>query len=458
MALTTDLIGVHTALGAFVAGVIIGQSPILTEHIRSELSGLVLAFFSPVFFAVAGLSVDLTTLRDPASLLFTLAIIVVATAGKFLGAFLGGELGGLTLRESLALATGLNARGSTEVIIASIGLAMGALSNQLYTMIVAMAVLTTMAMPPSLRWVMSRVPLRKEEEQRLEKEEAEEFERVPKMERSLVYVDESANGRSAALLAGLFAGCRRIVTTVMEKNAPAGGDTALASAAARVEATADRVGARRSKENPDAPQTSKGELVHAKAIEAEVAVEKEAAKGYSIAIVGIERPIPATGRHFEQPVQALVEAFDGPVAVLVNGGGLLKDRGLNVLVASGGSSEARLAVELAVALASASGGALTVLHVVDPQDAELLRSRAGNLGRSVLVDARLLGKRNGVSVKAITAVNSRPEKEIIRCVRAGTFDLLVLGTGLRKAETKFIGPRTASLLADLRAPVLLVAS
>ena len=76
--------------------------------------------------------------------------------------------------ELLALATGLNARGSTEVIIASIGLSMGALSNQLYTMIVAMAVITTMAMPPTLRWMMGRVPLRDEELQRLEKEEAEE--------------------------------------------------------------------------------------------------------------------------------------------------------------------------------------------------------------------------------------------------------------------------------------------
>ena len=93
---------------------------------------------------------------------------------------------------------------------------MGALSNQLYTMIVAMAVLTTMAMPPSLRWIMARVPLRKEEEERLQKEEAEKLEDVPKMERALVYVDESANARGVSLLAALFAGSRKIVATVMQ--------------------------------------------------------------------------------------------------------------------------------------------------------------------------------------------------------------------------------------------------
>ena len=161
MALTTELIGVHTALGAFVAGMLVGQSPILTEHIEDELRGFIFAFFSPVFFAVAGLGMDLRTLVDPTLLLFTLAVIAVASVGKFSGALVGGRLGGLTTRESLALATGLNARGSTEVIIASIGLAMGALSNQLYTMIVAMAVVTTMAMPPMLRWMMARVPLRR---------------------------------------------------------------------------------------------------------------------------------------------------------------------------------------------------------------------------------------------------------------------------------------------------------
>src|SRR6185503_16681202 len=123
-ALTTDLIGVHTALGAFVAGIMVGQSPILTEHIENELRGFIFAFFSPVFFAVAGLGMDLRTLMDPTLLLFTVAVIGVASIGKFGGALLGGLLGGLHWRESLALATGLNARGSTEVIIASIGLGM----------------------------------------------------------------------------------------------------------------------------------------------------------------------------------------------------------------------------------------------------------------------------------------------------------------------------------------------
>ena len=216
MALTTELIGVHTALGAFVAGMLVGQSPILTGHIEDELRGFILAFFSPLFFSVAGLGMDLKPLMDPTLLTFTLAIILVATLGKFVGAVAGACLGGLSIYEALALATGLNARGSTEVIIASIGLSIHVLSVELYTMIVAMAVVTTMAMPPTLRWMLARVPLREDEAKRLEKEEAEETEAVAKIERALVYLDNSPNASFAARLAGTFAAGQRIVTTVTE--------------------------------------------------------------------------------------------------------------------------------------------------------------------------------------------------------------------------------------------------
>src|SRR5206468_4774780 len=191
MALITDAIGVHTVLGAFVAGILIGQSPILTRHIDEQLRGLIVALFMPVFFGLAGLNANLGVLADPSMLLLSLMLILIASIGKFSGALLGGAVGGLTWRESVALGCGMNARGSTEVIVATIGLATGALSQSLFTMILTMAVVTTMAMPPMLRWAVSRLPLRQEEQERLEREafEAEGF--VTTMERLLVAVDKS---------------------------------------------------------------------------------------------------------------------------------------------------------------------------------------------------------------------------------------------------------------------------
>src|SRR5580692_3209532 len=159
MALTTQLIGVNTVLGAFVAGILIGESPILTRHIEEQLRGLIVALFMPVFFGLSGLNADLTILKNIDLLLLTGALVLIASIGKFSGAFIGGRLGRLSHSESLALACGMNARGSTEVLVATVGLSMGVLNQNLFTMILAMAVITTMAMPPMLRWALGRIPI-----------------------------------------------------------------------------------------------------------------------------------------------------------------------------------------------------------------------------------------------------------------------------------------------------------
>ena len=215
MALITQAIGVHTVLGAFVAGVLVGESPILTKHIDDQLRGIITAFFAPVFFGMAGLTADLTILKDTDMLLLTIGLIVIASIGKFAGAFAGAELGGLTKREGFALACGMNARGSTEVIVATFGLSMGALNQNLFTMIVAMAVITTTAMPPTLRWALSRIPMRKEEKARLEREELEEKGFVPNLERLLIAVDDSPNGKFMSRVAGTIAGTHGMPTTVL---------------------------------------------------------------------------------------------------------------------------------------------------------------------------------------------------------------------------------------------------
>src|ERR1700690_3573108 len=83
MALTTNAIGVHTVLGAFIAGVLVGQSPILTRHIDEQLRGLIVALFMPIFFGLAGLHTDLTALANVSMLLLSIGMIVIASLGKF---------------------------------------------------------------------------------------------------------------------------------------------------------------------------------------------------------------------------------------------------------------------------------------------------------------------------------------------------------------------------------------
>src|SRR5262249_60307686 len=92
MALTTHFIGVHTVLGAFVAGVLVGESPILSKHIDEQLGGLILAFFMPVFFGIARLSADLTVLKGSTLLLMTLGLVRISSVGKFAGDVVGWKL------------------------------------------------------------------------------------------------------------------------------------------------------------------------------------------------------------------------------------------------------------------------------------------------------------------------------------------------------------------------------
>src|SRR5262249_1181396 len=82
MALITGAIGVHTVLGAFVGGMLVGQSPILTRHIDEQLRGLIVALFMPVFFGVAGLQADLSVLGDTYILMLSLLLILIASLGK----------------------------------------------------------------------------------------------------------------------------------------------------------------------------------------------------------------------------------------------------------------------------------------------------------------------------------------------------------------------------------------
>src|SRR5438045_9055958 len=79
----THLLGVRTVLGAFMAGVLVGESPILTGHIQTQLRGMITAFFMPGFFGMSGLAADLTILKDATLAGLTVLLVAIARVGKF---------------------------------------------------------------------------------------------------------------------------------------------------------------------------------------------------------------------------------------------------------------------------------------------------------------------------------------------------------------------------------------
>jgi len=115
-------------LGAFVAGIVLGRSRFMPAGVKERLESITMAVLAPVFFATAGLRIDLSVLGNVTTLLWTAVVLGVAMLTKLAGAFAGSRLAGLERREALALGIGLNCRGAVEVVIATVGLSLGVLS------------------------------------------------------------------------------------------------------------------------------------------------------------------------------------------------------------------------------------------------------------------------------------------------------------------------------------------
>jgi K+:H+ antiporter len=507
MALITDLIGVHTVLGAFVAGILVGESPILTRHIDDQLRGLIIAFFMPVFFGTVGLSADLTVLKDPELLMLTLGLIVIATLGKFSGALIGGQIGGLNRREAIALAAGMNARGSTEVIVASIGLSMGALSQNLFTMIVAMAVLTTLAMPPTLRWALSRLPMRKEEKERLEREEMGARGFVSKLERLLVAVDDSANGQFGSRIAGMIAGTRSMPTTVMhitaeKKSATKKSDNETAgpkkaeakkekekeakekeqdkedaksakdkqtdkeaaedareraeAAAALLKSAAEQMKKRKPKEQKDDKKLDI--TVIPDQTTAMEPLAEEAEKGYDLLVIGLDKTTIRDNSGFHPNITQLAGGFDGPLTIVDARDGLLNnplEAKLSILVPVNGTESSRRAAEVAIAMARAGRAPVTALYVTPPGSSKSSPRRRAD---GILKDITALS--DAYDVEAKTAVRSEklPDQAILKEMSKRKHNLIVMGVERRPGEKLFFGDTATAILEKSDRSIVFVVS
>lgn len=468
MALITDAIGVHTVLGAFVAGILIGQSPILTRHIDEQLRGLITAFFMPVFFAVAGLGTDLTVLANPALLLLTLAIIAIASFGKFSGAFIGGWLGGLNMREATAVGSAMNARGSTEVIVATIGLSMGALSQNLYTMIVAMAFLTTLAMPPMLRWSLVRIPLRDDEQRRLEREERDAKGFVSALQRILVVSDESPNAQFTGRIAGLIAGPRQILTTVLSVASGAHADGPLAApsgtVAEKVERTASEVAETMSEEEGAAPRMMD---VIAAAPQpgsdgsASEAVRDELRKGYDLLMIGLTPPADDS-RVISDEVSEVALAYEGPsVIVHARGGHAAGEatRSFRILLPVRATLHSQRASEFAMELARATRSTVDAVFVAESRPQRWQRVLTGRTEEEAALKAVVaMSDTYGVSLRTHVHRRRAAQNVITRQIEIGRHDLVIMGVTRRPGEGLDFGQVAAEVLGNARCSVILVSS
>jgi Kef-type K+ transport system membrane component KefB len=155
-ALATEVIGIHALFGAFLAGAIMPDAAGFRERINGYVERFSAVLLLPLFFAFTGLRTQIRLLDDLEGWMLCLLIVAVATAGKLGAAALAARLTGMAWRESLALGTLMNTRGLIELIALNIGYDIGILSPRIFTMLVIMALVTTLLTGPLLTWLGAR--------------------------------------------------------------------------------------------------------------------------------------------------------------------------------------------------------------------------------------------------------------------------------------------------------------
>ena len=158
-AFVTERIGLHALFGAFLAGIIMPAGGGFREKLALRVEQFSSVLLLPTFFAFIGLRTEATMLTNGFDWLVCAGIVLVATLGKMGGTAIIGRSFGQSWREALALGALMNTRGLMELIALNIGLEMGILSLRIFTMLVLMAIATTVLTGPLVQWLVRTSPL-----------------------------------------------------------------------------------------------------------------------------------------------------------------------------------------------------------------------------------------------------------------------------------------------------------
>jgi Kef-type K+ transport system membrane component KefB len=155
----TDYIQIYAVFGAFIMGVAMPRGKFAAELHRT-MHPLTVALLLPVFFVYSGLNTKIGLVNTPALWALTALVLLVAIAGKGGACYLAARLNGESHKESMAIGTLMNARGLMELIILNIGLERGIIEPTLFTIMVLMAVITTLMATPIFESIYGKKELR----------------------------------------------------------------------------------------------------------------------------------------------------------------------------------------------------------------------------------------------------------------------------------------------------------
>lgn len=441
LAVAAQWLGLEAVLGAFIAGILLGRSRFQHEGVLGKIESITTALFAPLFFATAGLRVDLGLLGDPTVLFWGIVVIVVASVAKFSGAFIGAKFAGLSNREGAALGAGLNARGAMEVVIATVGLGIGVLNDAAYTVIVLMAMVTSILAPPTLRLAVRNFSGSEEEQARLEREARLDANLVVKDQRILLPSRGLPNSIVAAQILH-FAWPISAPVTVL--SVARDGDVP------DIEAVRNVFGERsfevRQVDNPDAVG----------------AILAEAKLGFGVIGLGVS-DTPSEGSLLSAVADDVLRQVGLPLVIVRRARHqvtALPSFFTRCLVPVSGSRASKAAQEVAFNLGSALGTELVLTHVVSRADgdsgADVEHAKDSERpAMSMLAQAQEAAHELGASTRLLLRHGVSVADELVQA--AADTDLVVVGASPRQlADGTFLGHTISELLSRCDATIVVV--
>lgn len=469
----THNLGLEAALGAFVLGVLAGQSRRFSREAGHTLEVVTAGFLAPIFFATAGLKVDLLQLLVPQTGMIGLLVLAVACIGKFTGAYLGSRLGGLSHWEGLAMGSGMNARGAMEIIVATIGLSLGVLNQQMYSIIVMVAIVTSLMAPPLLRWTLSKVEMGEEEALRLEQEEQASRSFIKNIHRVLMPTRGGANVQLAAQLVSHMAHQNDMEVTalfaVSDKKSP----RQAANTANIKDTVAEEAIAAVVEEMQLPADITLQTKVESGRNKAEV-ILKEANKGYDLIVLGATEQKRSSGALFNLLVDRVVQEASCATMVVKSNLPMPKDKASpityqairHILVPTVGTEYSKKAVEVASTIAAQTGALVTLVHVINLRQVEYILFDAQqtvkpftDIAQQIVDQQAEIGRSLGASVKTRVLTGTSPQREILTFARTEHVDLIILGSNIRMITGRvFFGHLVDAILSKTTCPVAVISS
>lgn len=439
-AAVTQFLGVHAVLGAFAFGILLRDAPVASGRVIHPIETLTSALFAPIFFAAAGLHVNLGVLANPQLLGVAVAFTLVATVGKVVGSYAGARWGGKPHWDALSVGFGTNARGAMGLIVGILGFSLGILTIDMFSLIIVMAIVTTAITPPFLRWSLGKVRPDEGEEARLRQEALKERSFIGRIRRVLLPSRGGDDARLATSLVNAMAEQQPVEVTglyVQSGSDDLGAAEAHASVKGSLkaqQATFESVTVTRSEPGP--------------------AILKEAARGYDLLAIGCGPEAGQGESVFGRVVDAVAMGTNAPMLIVrapKRPGPPAFER---ILVPTSGGIHTIHAAELAIALARVTGARVIALYVQERMDARLFwlteqESRSQEAGQDAVEQVRSLGEAYGVPVESMIVTGSHAGAEISRVARERDVQLVLMGTGIRATRRLFLGGTISAVLRSV---------